>query len=103
MARRGLVERREPVGEPRHRAADARPARDHAAAHVVDRAALGDVALDDRTPASNVDQALLIAVLLRERALLVVPGARAVAVNGLREEPLRPPELVELRQRSEAL
>src|SRR5215211_226909 len=101
--RRRLVERRELVGEARHRAADAGPAGDHAAAHVVDRAALGDVALHDRPPAPHVDEALAVTVLLGELALLVVAGAGAMAVDGLVELPLGPAQLVELGQRAEAL
>src|SRR5262245_61795193 len=74
-ARGCLVEGRELVGEAGHRAADACSAGDHAATHVVDRAALRDVALDDRPPAAEVDQALLVALLLCEDALLVVTGS----------------------------
>src|SRR5262245_27504302 len=65
-AGRRHVERREAVGEARHRAADTDAAGVHAAAHVVDGPAGGDVALDDRPPAADLYQALLVAELLRE-------------------------------------
>src|SRR5919202_4002863 len=102
-AGRLLVEGRELVGEARHRAADARTARVHAATDVVDRAARGDVAVDDRAPAADLDEALWIAVLLGERAFLVVGAADAVPVHRLAEQPGGTPELVELRKRSETL
>ena len=51
-------ERLELVREARHRAADADAADVRAAAHAVDPAALGHVALDDRAPAAELDQAL---------------------------------------------
>src|SRR5688572_18134475 len=70
-ARRRLVERAELVGEAGHRAADADAARLHAAAHVVDGAAHDDVAVDHRAPAADLDEALGVAVLLGEYALLV--------------------------------
>src|SRR5215207_9792295 len=98
-----LVEGRELVREPRHRAADARAARVHAAADVVDRAARGDVAVDDGAPAADLDEALRIAELLCERPLLVVRAANAMPVDGLAEEPRGAAELVEFGQRPEAL
>jgi hypothetical protein len=101
--RRSLVEGRELVWEPRHRASDAGAAGDHAAPHVIDRATLGDVALNHRPPAADIDQAFLVAEFLREGSLLVVPGPRAMAVNGLVELPSRAAELVELRQRADPL
>src|SRR4249919_1163502 len=67
-------ERHELVGEARHRAADADAADVGAAADSVDPTSLGDVALDDRTPAAELDDALRRAVLLREVPLLVVAG-----------------------------
>src|SRR3954471_20373397 len=67
-------ERHELVGEARHRAGDADAADVGAAADPVDPSALGDVALDDRPPAAELDQALGGAVLLGEHALLVVAG-----------------------------
>src|ERR1700734_741493 len=72
---RGLVhERHELVREARHGAGDADPAHVGAAADPVDPAALGHVALDHRSPAAQLDQALGRAVLVREVALLVVTG-----------------------------
>jgi hypothetical protein len=41
--------------------------------------------------------------MLGEDALLVEAGARAALVDGVAEQPRRPPELVERRQRTEAL
>src|SRR5262249_37566025 len=102
-ARRRLVERRELVGEARHRAADAHTARLHAPAHVIDRAALDDVAVDDGSPAADLDQALGIAVVMREDAFFVVAGAGAAAMHRFAEQPRRTSEGIERRQRSETL
>src|SRR3954470_4284317 len=62
-SRRGVHERHELVGEAGHRASDADAADVGAAADAVDPAALGDVALHDRAPATELDQALRRAVL----------------------------------------
>src|SRR5215213_11882081 len=62
-----------------------------------------DVAVHDRPPAADLDEALVAPELLGVRALLVVRAADAVAVHRLAEEPGRPAELVELGQRSEPL
>src|SRR3954454_21154205 len=62
-AGRGVHERHELVREAGHRAADADAADVRAAAHAVDPAPLGDVALDDRAPAAQLHQALRLAVL----------------------------------------
>src|SRR5688500_2693285 len=102
-AGRRLVERRELVGEPRHRARDADAPRLHATAHVIDRAALDDVAVNDRAPAANLDEALRAAVLVREQALLVVASAVAAPMHRLSVEPRRAAKLVERRQRPEPL
>src|SRR5215469_6650035 len=67
-------ERHELVREPWHRAGDADAAHVGAAADAVDPAPLGHVALDHRTPAAQLDQALGRAVLDGEVALLVVAG-----------------------------
>src|SRR5439155_4258495 len=96
-------ERSELIRKAGHRASDARPAGVHTAADVVDRAARGDVAIDHRPPAPDLDETLRIAVLFRVRPLLVVRAAHAVAVNRLAEEPGGPTELVELRPRPESL
>src|SRR3954453_13322886 len=88
-------ERLELVREARHRAADADAAHVRAAAHAVDPAALGHVALHDRAPAAQLDQAFGLAVLGGEVALLVVAAAVAALVHGLPEEPLGPQRLVE--------
>src|SRR6185436_18161560 len=64
-----LVEGAELVGEAGHRASDADTARTHATPHVVDGASLHDVAVDDRTPAADLHEALRVAVVLREDAL----------------------------------
>src|SRR5579859_5796253 len=62
-ARRLVHERHELVREAGHRAGDADAAHVRAAAHAVDPAALGHVALDHRTPAAQLDQARGRAVL----------------------------------------
>src|SRR6478735_2430837 len=74
-AGRRVHERLELVREARHRAADADAPDVGAAAHAVDPAALGHVALHDRAPAAELDQALGLAVLRGEVALLVVAAA----------------------------
>src|SRR4051812_36980638 len=87
-AGRLVHERHELVGEPRHRAADADAAHVGAAADPVDPAPLGDVAVDDRPPATQLHDALRRAVLGGEVALLVVAGPVAALVHGGPEEPL---------------
>src|SRR5262249_7963894 len=86
-SRRPGVERREAVRDPRHGAADADAAGVHAAAQVIDGPARGDIAVDHGAPATDVHQALLVAVLPGERPLLVVARPDAVAVDGLAEQP----------------
>src|SRR6185295_3763284 len=91
----GLVhERHELVGEAGHRAADADPADVGTAAHAVDPAALGHVALDHRAPAPELDDALGRAVLGREVPLLVVAGPVTAFVDGVAEQPRRAQGLV---------
>src|SRR5262250_3321398 len=102
-AGRRLVERTELVGESGHRAPDAHAPRPHAAAHVIDGAALYDVAVDDGTPAADLHEALRVAVVLGEDTLFVEAGAGAAMVHGLSEEPRGPSELVEGGQRPQAL
>src|SRR5581483_7097413 len=81
-ARRLVHERHELVRAAGHRAGDADAAHVRAAAHAVDPAALGHVALDHRTPAAQLDQAARRAVLGGELALLVVAGPVAALVHG---------------------
>src|SRR6478752_3274663 len=101
LAARGLVhERHELVGEARHRAADADPADVGAAADPVDPAALRDVALDHRSPAAQLDDALGRAVLRSEVALFVVPGPVAALVDRRAEQPRRPQLVVQRDHRS---
>src|SRR5215510_6915389 len=76
-SRRLVHERHELVREARHGAGDADAAHVRAAAHAVDPAALGHVALDHGPPAAQFDQALGRAVLAREVTLLVVAGSIA--------------------------
>src|SRR5262249_23405308 len=102
-AGRRLVARAELGGESGHRAPDAHAPRPHAATHVIDGAALDDVAVDDGTPAADLHEALRVAVVLGEDTLLVEAGARAAVMNGVAEEPRGPPELVEGGERSEPL
>src|SRR3954451_2269908 len=94
-ARRLVHERHELVRETRHRAADADAADVRAAADAVDPSALRHVALDDGTPAAQLDDALRRAVLRREVALLVVARAVAAFVDGGPEQPGRAQRLVE--------
>src|SRR5204862_6553838 len=70
------------VGKAGHGAADADAAHLHAPAVAVDDAPLGDVALHHRAPTAQLHQALLVAVLGGEHALLVVAGPGAVMVHG---------------------
>src|SRR6266436_218818 len=86
-ARRLVHERHELVREAGHGAGDADAAHVGAAAHAVDPAALGHVALDHGTPAAELDQALGRAVLVGEVALLVVAGPVAALVHGRAEQP----------------
>ena len=86
-ARRGIHEGHELVGKARHGAADADPAHVGAAADPVHPAALGDVAVDHRTPAADLDLALRGVVVLGEIPLLVVAAAIAPLVHGLAEQP----------------
>src|SRR4029077_17794606 len=62
------------VREAGHGAGNADAAHVRAAAHAVDPAALGHVALDHRAPAAELDQALGRTVLGSELAFLVVAG-----------------------------
>src|SRR6266702_885827 len=94
-ARRLVHERHELVREAGHRAGDADAAHVGAAAHAVDPAALGHVALDHRAPAAELDQALGRTVLRGEVAFLVVAGPVAALVHGGLEQPLRPQRLVQ--------
>src|SRR5205814_3063435 len=80
-ARRCLVERRECVGEARHRAADADAAGVHAAAGTADGAARHDVALNHRPPASELHQTFLVTVLLGEQTLFVEATAYAALMH----------------------
>src|SRR4051812_14367039 len=86
-AGRLVHERHELVGEARHGAADADAAHVGAAAHAVDPPPLGHVALDHRTPAAELHDALGRAVLVGEVALLVIAGAVAPLVHRMAEEP----------------
>src|SRR5579875_625581 len=88
-ARRLVHERHELVREPWHRAPDADPPDVRAAAHPVHPTPLGHVAVDDRSPAAELDDALWGAVLAGEVALLVVAGAVAAVMDGGAEQPPR--------------
>src|ERR1022692_2098137 len=83
------------VREPRHGAGNADAADVRAAAHAVDPAALGDVALHYRPPAAQLHQALRRAVLGRELALLVIATSVAALVHGRAEQPGRAERLVQ--------
>src|SRR6185295_235093 len=94
-AGRFVHERHELVGEAGHRAPDADAADVRTPTDAVDPAALGYVALHHRAPAPELHDALRRAVLGREVALLVVPGAVAALVHGGAEQPLRSQRVVE--------
>src|SRR5271166_2232021 len=94
-SRRFVHEGHELVREPGHRAGDADAAHVRAAAHAVDPAPLGHVALNHGAPAAQLDQALSRAVLVGEVAFFVVAGPVAALVHGRLEQPLRPQRLVE--------
>ncbi len=98
-ARRLVHKRHELVGEARHRAADANSADVGAASDAAHPAALGNVALDDRSPAPELDQALGRIVFRRKFALFVITGAIATLVHGVAEEPGRPARVVERNHR----
>src|SRR5205807_1321018 len=66
----------------------------------VDPSSLGDVALDDRTPAAELHETRRRVVLAGELTLLVVAGAVATLVHGGAEEPAGPECLVEGDHRS---
>src|SRR5882672_5159392 len=89
-ARRLVHERHELVGEAGHRAGDADAAHVGTAAHAVDPAALGHVALHNRAPTAELHQTLRRAVLVRELALFVVAGPVAAFVDGRLEQPAGP-------------
>ncbi len=72
------------------------PAHVGAATDAVDPAPLRHVAVHDRAPAAELDDALRRAVLRGEVALLVVAGSIAALVHRCTEEPLRP----QLRRRA---
>lgn len=78
-----------------HGAGDADAADIGAAADAGHPAALGHVAVDDRPPAADLDQALRRAVLVGEIGLLVVAGAIAAFMHGLAEQPGRPQLVVQ--------
>src|SRR5215831_12643349 len=71
-SRRFVHERHEFVREPRHRTADADSANVWATADATDPAALGHIALDHRTPTTDLHQAFRRAIFRGEVALLVV-------------------------------
>src|SRR6185312_7062957 len=96
LAPRRLVhEGHEFVGEARHSAANADAANIGAAPHAVHPAALGHIALDDWTPAAELDDALRRAVLGGEVSLLVVARPVAALVHRGAEQPGGPQGIVE--------
>src|SRR5262245_9846045 len=70
---------------------------------MIDGAPDDDVAVDDGAPASDLDQALRISVVLGEHALLIKSSPGAAVVDRFAKQPRRTAELVECRQRSQAL
>src|SRR5262249_29149137 len=80
-------ERHEFVGKAGHGAADANPADIGTAADSIHPTAFGHVALDDRSPASELDDARFLAIRARKIGLFVIATAIAALVYGLRKEP----------------
>src|SRR5213082_3015005 len=81
-----IHERYEFVGEPGHGAANTHAADVRTAANPVHPAPLADVALDDRSPAAEFDDARFRAIFGGEVGLLVVPAAIAALVYGFGEQ-----------------
>src|SRR6478672_6599795 len=94
-ARRLVHEGHELVGEAGHRAGDADAADVGTAPDAVDPAPFRHVALHDRAPAAELDQALRGAVTGGELTLLVVPGTVAALMHRGPEQPARPQRLVQ--------
>src|SRR5580658_6343990 len=86
-ARRLVHERHELVGKARHGAADTDASHVGATADAVDPPPFGDIALDDRPPASELHDALRGPVLGGEVALLVIASPVAPLVHGGPEQP----------------
>ena len=86
-ARRFIHKRHELVGEAGHGAADADASNVGTTANPAHPAALGHVAIHDRTPAAEFHEAAGGAILLREVSLFVVTTAVAAFVNRFPEEP----------------
>src|SRR6476469_1073671 len=92
--RRLVHERHELVGEAWHRAANANATDIGTATHAGHPSSFGDIALDDRTPAAEFDNALRRAVLGGKIARLVIAGAVATLMHGFLEQPLGPSSIV---------
>src|SRR5580698_8033211 len=88
-AGRLVHEGHELIGEARHRTTDADAANVGASPHAAHPTTLGDVALDDRTPAPQFDETRWRVVFRSELTLLVVAGAIATLMNGVAEQPRR--------------
>src|ERR1700682_6164653 len=96
-----IHEGHELVGEARHRASDADAADVGATADTGHPAALGNVAVDHRSPAAELDEALWRVVVSREVTLLVGRSPVATVMHRVAEQPRRTQLGVERDYRSE--
>src|SRR6476659_9176606 len=101
-ARRLVHEWHELVGKAWHRATNANAANIGTSTHAGHPSPFGDIALDDRAPAAEFDDALGRAVLGGKIARLVIGGAVAPLVHGFLEEPLGSAGVVKRDHGSEA-
>src|SRR5262249_45299507 len=88
-AGRFVHEGHELIGEAGHGTGDTDAAEVGTAADARHPAALGDVAIHDRPPAADLDEALGRAVFVRKVRLLVVAGTVATFMYRLAEQPSR--------------
>src|SRR5580658_6935835 len=89
------------VRETRHRAADTDAADVRATADAGHPSALRNVAVDNRPPATELDQASRRVVVAREITLLIRRSTVAAVVDGVAEQPLRTQLIVERGDRRE--
>src|SRR5690242_8623094 len=80
-------ERHELVRKTRHRAADTNPTNIRTTTHAVDPTTLTNVALDHRSPATELHDALARSVLLTKLCLFVIAAAIATFMHCLTEQP----------------
>src|SRR5579864_9717391 len=83
---RRIHERHELVREPGHRATDADAADVRASTDAGHPASLGNVAIDDGSPTTDLYQALGLTILFCKDAFFVIAGAIATVMDGRAEE-----------------